>query len=76
MKIRTLQSRTPHSSFGHHINFKKFVEPYCCRRVRSIYRTARRAGLSPTHARYLLTDLLVLGSFVDSTDFVKDTRHG
>lgn len=76
MKIRSLHSRTARDPYFHQINFNTFAEKYCRCHVRQIYRRVRVQGLSPANARYVLIDLLALGELVDSSDFLKEARHG
>ena len=69
MRIRNLQFNT--RKYGHlegryEFQWVNHLGPFYRCRIRDIYRRARKAGLEPASARYLILDTLIVGT--ESTD--------
>lgn len=65
MRIRNLQFHThkyAHLESRYEFQWINHLGPFYRCQVRGIYRRARKAGLQPADARYLILDTLVIGS--------------
>jgi hypothetical protein len=65
MRIRNLQFHTrkyAHLEARYEFHWVNHLGPFYRCRIRDIYRRARKAGLQPADARYLILDTLVVGT--------------
>jgi hypothetical protein len=76
MRIRNLQFHTrkyAHIEGRYEFGFIAHLGPFYRCRIRDIYRRARKAGLQPADARYLILDTLIIGAQV--TEMPYKTRQ-
>jgi hypothetical protein len=74
MRIRNLQYKThkyAHLEGWYEFHWVNIIDRHYRCRIRDIYRRARKAGLQPADARYLILDTLIVGEQITDTQYTK-----